>query len=261
MPDSGVCCASTKSPKLVISGLKIASRLMVETINFRLHAIVRRYVRKIAEIVLMDLDLTAAPSELGAAAAFEREHLLKAAYFRGRHQLYAYALSRLPAKSDGLFLEFGVYKGDSINRLARLMPSWHWYGFDSFKGLPEAWTPGAREGAFNVQGRLPPVLANVTLVPGFFDETLPKFALEHKDEKVSFLHIDCDLYSATKTILDTLGHMLQSGCIIVFDEYFNYPDWKNGEYKAFMEYAANSGRSFEYLAYVRHDRQVAVRLL
>ena len=90
---------------------------------------------------------------------------------------------------------------------------------------------------------------------------LDAIAALHKDENVSFLHIDCDLYSATKTILDTLGHMLQPGCIIVFDEYFNYPDWRNGEYKAFMKYAANSGRSFEYIAYVRHERQVAVRLL
>jgi hypothetical protein len=198
---------------------------------------------------------------MGAAAAFEREHLLNAAYFKGRCQLYVYALSRLPAKNGGLFLEFGVYKGDSINRLAHLTPSRHWYGFDSFKGLPEAWTPGARKGAFDVQGRLPPVRTNVTLVPGFFDETLPQFMLKHRDEKVSFLHIDCDLYSATKTIFDALGHLLQPGCIIVFDEYFNYPDWKNGEHKAFTEYIAKSGRSFEYLAYVRHDRQVAVRLL
>jgi hypothetical protein len=141
----------------MFASLKIAARLMIETINFRLHEIVRRYVRKIAEMVLMDLDLTAVLSEVGAAAAFERKHLMDAAHFKGRHQLYAYALTKLPEKPEGLLLEFGVYKGDSINRLARLMPAGHWYGFDSFKGLPEAWTPAARRGAFNMRGRLPPV--------------------------------------------------------------------------------------------------------
>jgi hypothetical protein len=243
----------------MFKALRIAARLMIENVNFRLQQLTRRYVRKIAEIVLMDLDLTAALGELGTAAAFEREHLLNATYFKGRHQLYAFALSKI--EGNGLFLEFGVYKGDSINRLAGLTPAWHWHGFDSFKGLPEAWTPGARKGAFDVKGRLPPVRANVTLISGFFEKTLPEFALQHKDESVSFLHIDCDLYSATKTILDNLGRMTQAGCIIVFDEYFNYPDWKNGEYKAFAEYIAKSGRSFEYVGYVRHGTQVAVRLL
>jgi hypothetical protein len=240
--------------------MKISIRLAIEHVNFRIRESMRRVVRKIAELVLMDLDLTAALNEIGSAAAFEREHLLDAAYFKGRHQLYAYALSVLPKADGGLFLEFGVYKGDSINRLAKLAPTRRWYGFDSFKGLSEAWTPGARKGAFDVQGRLPPVRKNVTLIPGFFDKTLPGFVLEHKSRAVSFLHIDCDLYSATKLILDTLAEMLRPGCIIVFDEYFNYPDWKNGEYRAFEEHIAKSGRSFEYIAYVRHDRQVAVRL-
>jgi hypothetical protein len=114
-----------------------------------LQQIARRFVRKVAEIVLTDLDLTAALAQLGAAAAFEREHLMNAAYFKGRHQLYKYALPQIP--TDGLLLEFGVYKGDSINRLAELVPGRIWYGFDSFVGLPEAWTPGARKDAFDVK--------------------------------------------------------------------------------------------------------------
>jgi hypothetical protein len=241
----------------MFDGLKIFARLMVENVNFRRQQIARRFVRKVAEIVLTDLDLTAALAQLGAAAAFEREHLMNAAYFKGRHQLYKYALSQVP--KDGLLLEFGVYKGDSINRLAELLPGRIWYGFDSFLGLPEAWTPGARKGAFDVKGKLPPVRKNVQLWPGFFDKTLLRFA-EQVSERVAFLHIDCDLYSATKTVFDLLGDRLQPGCVIVFDEYFNYPDWKDGEYKAFAEYIAKSGRSFEYLGYVRHGQQVAVRV-
>jgi len=46
------------------------------------------------------------------------QHLQDAADFKGRHRLYRYALSLVPHGS-GLFLEFGVYKGDSINRLRR----------------------------------------------------------------------------------------------------------------------------------------------
>jgi hypothetical protein len=239
--------------------LKITGRLALENARFHARQLARRVVRKTAEIVLSDLDLTAALGLLGEAAAFEREHLMDARHFKGRHQLFAYALSNIP--QHGLLLEFGVYKGDSINRLARLTPQRHWYGFDSFKGLPEAWTPGARAGAFDVQGRLPLVRNNVTLVPGFFDNSLEPFAVQHKNEQVAFVHVDCDLYSATRTVLETLSDKLMPGCIIVFDEYFNYPDWKNGEYKAFAEYIAKSGRSFEYVGYVRHGQQVAVRML
>jgi hypothetical protein len=242
----------------MIGTLKIAGRLAAENVRFRARQVARRVVRKTVEIVLSDLDLTAALSQLGEAAAFERAHLINAAQFKRRHQLFAYALSKIP--QHGLLLEFGVYKGDSINRLAGLMPQRCWYGFDSFKGLPEAWTPGARAGAFDVEGRLPPVRKNVTLISDFFDKSLPSFVAQHNGEQIAFMHIDCDLYSATKTVFETVGNMLMPGCIVVFDEFFNYPDWKDGEYKAFAEYIAKSGHGFDYLAYVRHDRQVAVRL-
>ncbi len=244
----------------MLRALKISTRLLLEDINFHIRKIVRRFVRKIVEIAVTDFDLMAMLHDAGSAAVFERAHLLNAVYFKGRHQLYRYTLSQAAEKKDGLFLEFGVYSGDSINRLAGLTPTRRWYGFDSFVGLPEAWTLGARKGAFGKGGALPPVRDNVTLIKGFFEETLPIFVDHHRDEKVAFLHADCDLYSSTRTVLDQLGNMLQPGCIIVFDEYFNYPGWQDGEYKAFAEYIAKSGRSFEYIAYVRNGAQVAVRL-
>ena len=94
-----------------------------------------------------------------------------------------------------------------------------------------------------MQSRVPPVRKNVTLIRGFFENSLPPFVVQHKDEQVAFMHIDCDLHSATRTVFETMGDMLMPGCIVVFDEYFNYPDWKNGEYKAFAEYIAMSGRN------------------
>jgi len=39
-------------------------------------------------------------------------------------------------------MDFGVYKGASINWLAGLKPDVTFFGLDSFDGLPEAWTPG-----------------------------------------------------------------------------------------------------------------------
>jgi hypothetical protein len=45
---------------------------------------------------------------------------------------------------------------------------------------------------------------------------------------------------------------------IVFDEFFNYPGWKYGEYKAFIE---SKNVEYEYIGYCKYDEQVAVKIL
>ena len=100
----------------------------------------------------------------------------------------------------------------------------------------------------------------MTLIKGWFDATLPTFAAEH-DEPVALLHIDCDLYSSTKCIFAHLGDRVVPGSVIVFDEYFDYPAWQEHEFKAFAEFVAQAGLSYEYLAYNRLHEQVAVRIL
>ena len=191
---------------------------------------------------------------------FAHEKLAGAMAFKSRHLLCRDILPPPPLGKDDLFLEFGVFKGDSINRFAELRNDVRWYGFDSFEGLPEAWGKGARKGYFSLGGVAPPVRHNVTLIKGLFENTLPDFVKQHGHQKVAFLHVDCDIYSATKTIFDNIGALLQPGCIILFDELFNYRDWEDGEYKAFSEYVAKSGCSFEYIAYVNAGTQVAIRL-
>jgi len=243
----------------MIGQLKIWLRLTIEDVKFRFREVIRRNLRKLIEIAITDLDLMGSFRDVASSAEFERANLSQAAHFKGRDQLFRFALGKVMDDS-GLFLEFGVYKGDSVNRLARLKPGVHWYGFDSFIGLPEAWTLGARKGAFSIGGKLPPVWSNVTLIKGFFEQTLAPFVAEHRGSKVAFLHIDCDLYSATRTIFAELGEMLQPGCIVVFDELINYAGWQDGEYKAFTEFVRTTKRSFEYIGYVRTGGQVAIRL-
>jgi len=243
----------------MLDRLKIWLRLTVDDVRFRIREIIRRGLRKLIEIAITDLDLMGAFADISSAVAFEKAHLAQAAHFKNRAQLYRYALDQV-GHNDGLFLEFGVYKGDSINRLAGLKPDVQWHGFDSFVGLPEAWTLGARRSAFSVGGKLPPVRRNVTLIKGFFEDTLPAFATAQRGAKVAFLHVDCDLYSATRTIFTKLAEMLQPGTIVIFDEFINYTGWQEGEYKAFMEFTREGARSFEYIGYVRTGGQVAVRL-
>lgn len=171
--------------------------------------------------------------------------------------LITMAMGRVDQANDLLVCEFGVFSGRTINHIASLTQS-KVYGFDSFEGLPERWRDGFSKGHFKVEA-LPKVRPNVSLIKGLFDQTLPQFVADHH-KAVGFLHIDCDLYSSTKTIFSALAPLIRPGCIIVFDEYFNYPGWEDGEHKAFMEFMANSGLGFEYIGYNRLHEQVAVKI-
>ncbi len=185
------------------------------------------------------------------------ENMPAVPYFKNKYDLLSYALSKVTL--DGLYLEFGVYSGNTINHIAEARPDVAVYGFDSFEGLPESWRSGFEKGKF-AKDILPEVRENVQLIKGWFDDSLPEFVKDHNGQ-CAFLHVDCDLYSSTKTIFENLKDSIKPGTIIVFDEYFNYPNWQNHEYKAFQEFITDSGLKYEYLGYVYTLEQVAVKIL
>lgn len=155
-------------------------------------------------------------------------------------------------------LEFGVASGESITDLSVYFHDRTIFGFDSFKGLPEDWKPGFPKGAF--AGAFPDKIPrNVKLVPGWFDETMPGWLAENEGY-VDFIHIDCDLYSSTHTVLDYLKNegRLRSGAVILFDEYFNYPGWQEHEHKALTELFRP--QDYEYKAFNYLGEQVVVQL-
>jgi hypothetical protein len=177
--------------------------------------------------------------------------------FETQKEVTEYALAKI--KVPGHHMEFGVFTGGTTRFIAKRLDSTTTYhGFDSFEGLPEDWSGFVLgKAAFDVGGKLPKVPANVQLYPGWFDQSLPKWLVSHTGP-VAFMHIDCDLYSSTKTIFDLLGERLQAGTIILFDEYFNFAGWRQHEHKAFIELVAQRGLKVSYLAYAR--QQVVVRI-
>lgn len=137
-------------------------------------------------------------------------------------------------KPATLWLEFGAYSGKTINYISQYTKD-KVYAFDSFEGLPETWRRGYPKGTFDMKGRLPAVKDNVVLVKGWFKDTLPIF-LPALRQKVTFVHMDCDLYSSSKLVLDEIFPYLDEECIIVFDELVNYPGYENGELRALKEF-------------------------
>ena len=144
-------------------------------------------------------------------------------------------------------LEFGVFKGRTINQYISKYCENVW-GFDSFNGLPEKWDGVNNKGTFNVSSA-PKVNSNVTLVEGLFNESIPVFFQENKDIEVDFVHIDCDLYSSTKTVFENLYafEKLNSGLVIVFDEIINYNRFYEGELKALYEASLDFNFQFEWI--------------
>lgn len=59
------------------------------------------------------------------------------------------------------------------------------------------------------------------LIKGWFNDVLLDF-IKKENKKISFIHIDCDIYSSTKYIFDTFKNYIDNQCIIVFDELVNY---------------------------------------
>jgi hypothetical protein len=191
------------------------------------------------------------------SAAFVANNMPAAKDYADKFALMDAALQRVAPNLKGMWCEFGVYKGTTINYIASKTAG-PVYGFDSFEGLPEDWRPGFEAGVFKTPG-LPAVRANVRLYRGWFKDSLPIFEKDHP-EPLAFGHLDADLYSSTKDVFEALGNRIVAGTVLQFDEFFNYPSWEEGESKAFLQFCQARQAEIEYIGYVASDQQVAVRI-
>ena len=82
--------------------------------------------------------------------------------------------------------------------------------------------------------------------------------MQNHKESAAFIHIDSDLYSSAKTVLTLLQKQIVSGTVIVFDEYFNYPNWQQHEFRAFQEFVRDCDIHYEYIAYCSRGYSVGV---
>lgn len=220
---------------------------------------VRRYrfiLSEAAEAASMNISSRLKLRATESTVDYVQSKMLSARAFNHKRELLEFALKQ--SNEKGLFLEFGVWQGDSVNFIADNIKTVV-CGFDSFEGLPHDWASPESKGMFSLAGKLPSVRKNVKLYKGWFEDSLPEFLKNH-EEPLSFIHVDCDLYSSTKTILDCLGKRIVPGVVILFDEYFNYPCWKEHEFKAFQEFVAEKNISYEYFGFNRIEGGVAVRI-
>jgi Macrocin-O-methyltransferase (TylF) len=172
-----------------------------------------------------------------------------------RFQLFDIAIDEMDADHP-LYLEFGVYKGETIrywvDRLAS--PDALFFGFDSFEGLPEDWTSAAGQGHFSTDGQIPNVVdRRVRFVKGWFEDSLDSFEMSEHDRL--FINIDSDLYSSAMTVLDWVTPHFAVGDFLYFDEFHD----RLNEGRAFREFLDKTGYRLEMVAATRSLSQVLFR--
>lgn len=165
----------------------------------------------------------------------------------------------------GWFLEFGLWRGRSARIICEIISPEVLYGFDSFEGLEEDFAPSIKKGAFKLN-EIPVYHPNVKVVIGRFSNSLPQFLKNHKD-RIRFIHMDADVYGATREVLFTLAKdkRIEKGTVIQFDELF-YSEknekeeniWIRGEYNAFREFVGRFDVKFKYLGYSAYHVSILI---
>lgn len=203
-------------------------------------------------------------------ARFAEKHGLENLWFAADHwplfggmtnisrRLAIYELVKKVIDLPGHFCELGCWYGTNLVYLAKLVqllrPQGYVevIGFDSFEGLQnfdgqKDSSPAGWEGKYKGNPelledvlRLYKLEDGVQLVKGRIEETLPRFLEQRKDVRFSFIYLDVDLYSPTRTGIDLLYPRLLKGGVMVFDEY-NVPHW-TGETSAVHELLGDNVR-------------------
>jgi hypothetical protein len=158
---------------------------------------------------------------------------------------------------EGDIVECGVGNGQSLSYILFNLTynaehfGKKYIGFDSFEGFPETSihdnsSRNVKKGEWNhvdekyILSNLNDLgfadtdYKNIKFIKGFFENTFQK---EYENiEKISLLHIDCDLYSSTKISLETWFNKVEKNGIIVFDEYLNSINSFPGAVKAIDDF-------------------------
>lgn len=168
-------------------------------------------------------------------------------------------LAQMITRKQGHWVAFGVGWNRTFQELNRVRNRYthnnKLFAFDWWEGLPEDWRPGYPKGTFRIPRervmswyRHDPA---VEFHEGQFAETLSPAVVAEIGE-AALIHIDCDLYASTKTVLEKCPPA--HGTLLLFDEFYAPAgewDWTQHEALAFYEYCEK--HSVKFRALCRRD--------
>jgi hypothetical protein len=71
--------------------------------------------------------------------------------------------------------------------------------------------------------------------------------------------MDLDTYESTHFTLQQIKPYLAKGSILLFDEFYNFPGWSVGEYKAFTE--IYNTKEYKIIAFAKDGWSAAVEII
>ena len=177
--------------------------------------------------------------------------------FSNREDHYANIYNSEVHDNEICYLEFGVFKGDSINWWIKknTNPDSVFYGFDTFEGLPEKWGNYTKGDFYS---NIPNIAdSRLKFIKGLFQDTLPGFLKDVRLNKQLVIHLDADLFSSTLFALASLAPFIKKGDIILFDE-FNVP---NDEFSAFEIFCRSYYINCELLSATLNFFQIGIKIV
>jgi O-methyltransferase len=182
--------------------------------------------------------------------------------FSNAFALYDFLAERYLNGQTFDYLEFGVYKGQSLKYWVEHTsnPFTRFFGFDTFTGMPDVWVKldiVLDMRTFDVQGK-PPAISDprVHVIKGLFQETVGPFLAEFTPQQQLVLNLDADLYPSELFVLTKCDAILTPGTIIVFDDFFCVMH----DFRALDDYCSAYKRTYEVLAATPGPKQVAIRM-
>ena len=144
---------------------------------------------------------------------------------------------------SGDYLEFGVFTGSSFCHSLRCGESMaylndhnsqmRYYGFDSFSGFGDLaeddehpfYTDLNFDTDFDqVNARIKRTASgkHFELIPGYFEEVLKDGPDKYGISEARIVFVDSDTFSSASCCLDFCGPIIQTGTILILDDFFSY---------------------------------------
>jgi tetratricopeptide (TPR) repeat protein len=183
--------------------------------------------------------------------------------YRGTRDMLQIALdaAKPMIEAGGMVCEFGVASGRSLRMTQELLPlTVAIHGFDTFTGLPQPWG-NEPAGSYSTGGVVPDMEGDVYFHKGLFRDTIPVFLKSQSTEAVlAYANIDCELYTSTLDVLESMYDRIVPGTVLVFDEYLCHATWRQDEFRAWRECCKRFGWHYEYLGFSLATKQAVVRI-
>lgn len=157
------------------------------------------------------------------------------------------------------YLEFGVYKGESIEWWTKHISDRQsrFFGFDTFEGLPRDWNSNAKAGTF-ATGKIPQISdVRCQMIVGRFEKTVHEFLSSYQRRARILAHLDADIYSSTIVVLTAIFPYLQPGDLLMFDEFSSPVD----EFRAFQAFVSSFEVRYQIAGSINNFNQVCFRIL